>query len=167
MPDINLDKRQLFPSCSTSWRRQYLAIWGIFLQVAKIYVRVKTNKEKQNIVEQSKKVDRWIRYLPSDKRTRRSSLSYPVAQNVASQDLFGGHYFESFTEPKSRTPLERLHKTTIKTEINKGREIFFFSCTSDSETYSRVFPNIILGNSYNSPRYCCSVFHRDSDRYRS
>ena len=41
-------KCQLFPSCSASWRREYLAIWAIFLQVAKIYVRVKTNKEKQN-----------------------------------------------------------------------------------------------------------------------
>ena len=63
-------KGQLFPSCSASWRRQYLAIWDIFLQVAKIYVRVKTKKEKQNTVEQSKKVDRWVAYLTSDKKTR-------------------------------------------------------------------------------------------------
>ena len=59
-------------------------------------------------------------------RVAGSSLSYPVAQNIASQDLFGGNYDESFTEPKSRTPLERLHKTTIKTEINKDRVNFFF-----------------------------------------
>ena len=53
---------------------------------------------------------------------------------------------------------ERLHKITItKTEMNqdskkkkKGeflpQRLFNCSCTSDSETYSRVFPNII-GNS--------------------
>ena len=51
-----------------------------------------------------------------------SSLSYPFAQNVAQQDLFGGHYDEEFfTEPKSRIPLGRLHKTTIKTEMNEDR----------------------------------------------
>ena len=121
-------------------------------------------------------------------RAAGSSLSYPVAQNIAPQDLFGRHYDEYFTEPKSRTPLERLHKTTIKTEMNKDRKekqqqqktkqkqkqntrahtqrLFNCSCTSDSETYSRVFPNI-LGNSYNSPRYCCSVFNGNSDCYRS
>ena len=81
-----------------------------------------------------------------------SSLSYPVTQNIAPKDLFGGHYAESFTEPKSRIQLERLHNTTIKTEMNKDRKkksqrLFNCSCTSDSETYSRVFPNIILDNS--------------------
>ena len=35
-----------------------------------------------------------------------------------------------------------------------------------TQKLARVFPNII-GNSYNSPRYCCLVSHRDSDRYRS
>ena len=53
-------------------------------------------------------------------RVEGSSLSYPVAQNIAQQDLFGGHYDEeSFTEPKSRIPLERLLKTTITTEMNE------------------------------------------------
>ena len=92
-----------------------------------------------------------------------SSLSYPVAQNIAQQDLFGGHYDEEyFTEPRSRIPLERLHKITItKTEMNQDskkkkkkkkkrrispQRLFNCSSTSDSETYSRVFPNII-GNS--------------------
>ena len=102
----------------------------------------------------------------------RAAGSSPVAQNIAPQDLFGGHYAESFTEPKSRIQLERLHKTTIKTAMNKDRKkkitrLFNCSCTSDSEPYSRVFPNIILDNSYNSPRYCCSVFHRGSDCYHS
>ena len=92
------------------------------MQEGKIFVRVKINKEKQNTVEQKKKVDRWIRYFISDKRTRStgSSLSYPAAQNIAQQDLYGGHYDEEvFTTPKSRIPLERLHKTTIKTEMNE------------------------------------------------
>ena len=51
-----------------------------------------------------------------------SSLSYAVAQNIAQQDLFGGHCDEEFfffAEPKSRIPLERLHKTTIKAEMNE------------------------------------------------
>ena len=107
-------------------------------------------------------------------RVAGSPLSYPAAQNIAPQDLFGGHYAESFTELKSRIQLYRLHKTTIKTEMNIDRKkkqqqqqrLFNCSCTSDVETYSRVFPNLI-GNSYNSPRYYCSVFHRDSDCYRS
>ena len=110
-------------------------------------------------------------------RVAGSSLSYPFTQNIAPQDLFGGHYAESFTEPKSRIQLERLHKTSIKTEMNKDRKkkknththtqrLFNCSCTSGSETYSRVFPNII-GNSYNLPRNCCSVFHRDIESYRS
>ena len=105
------------------------------------------------------------------------SLSYPVAQHIAPQDLFGGHYDEgSFTEPISRIPLERLHETTIKTEMNEDskknsnnnngeflpQRLFNCSCTSDSETYLRAFPNII-GNSYNSPLYSCSVFHRYCD----
>ena len=55
-------------------------------------------------------------------RVAGSSLSYPVAQNIAPQDLFGGHYAESFTEPKSRIQLERLLKTTIKTQMNKDRK---------------------------------------------
>ena len=52
----------------------------------------------------------------------RAAGSSPVAQNIAPQDLFGGHYAESFTEPKSRIQLERLHKTTIKTEMNKDKK---------------------------------------------
>ena len=81
-----------------------------------------------------------------------SSLSYAVAQNIAQQDLFGGHCDEEFffTEPKSRIPLERLHKTTIKEEMNEDSKkkklnfshndylIYNCSCTSDSETYSLV-----------------------------
>ena len=55
-------------------------------------------------------------------RVAGSSLSYPVC----SEDLFGGHYAVSLhyvsTEPKSRIQLERLHKTTIKTEMNKDRK---------------------------------------------
>ena len=100
-------------------------------------------------------------------RVAGSSLSYSAAQNIAPQDLFGGHYAESFTEPKSRI---QLHKITIKTEMNKDKKkkqqqqqrLLNCSCTSDAETYSRVFPNL-MGNSYNSPRYCCSVFHRDNN----
>ena len=59
--------------------------------------------------------------MPETKgRVAGSSLSYPVAQHIAPQDLFGGHYDEgSFTEPISRIPLERLHETTIKTEMNE------------------------------------------------
>ena len=83
-----------------------------------------------------------------------SSLSYAVAQNIAQQDLFGGHCDEEFffAEPKSRIPLERLHKTTIKEEMNEDSKkkkkklnfshndylIYNCSCTSDSETYSLV-----------------------------
>ena len=81
-----------------------------------------------------------------------SSLSYAVAQNIAQQDLFGGHCDEEFffAEPKSRIPLERLHKTTIKAEMNEDSKkkklnfshndylIYNCSCTSDSETYSLV-----------------------------
>ena len=96
--------------------------------------------------------DQWQK-----RRVAGSSLSYPVAQNIAQQDLFGEHYDEEyFTEPRSRIPLERLHKITItKTEMNqdskkkkkrKKRRLFNCSSTFDSETYSRVFPNII-GNS--------------------
>ena len=34
--------------------------------------------------------------------------------------MFGGHYDEEFfTEPKSRIPLERLHKTSTKMEMNE------------------------------------------------
>ena len=55
-------------------------------------------------------------------RVAGSSLSYPFTQNIAPQDLFGGHYAESFTEPKSRIQLERLHNTSIKTEMNKDRK---------------------------------------------
>ena len=55
-------------------------------------------------------------------RAAGSSLSYPVTQNIAPKDLFGGHYAESFTEPKSRIQLERPHNTTIKTEMNKDRK---------------------------------------------
>ena len=104
-------------------------------------------------------------------RVAGSSLSYPVAQNIAPQDLFVGHYADCFTKPKSRIQLLRLHKTTIKTEMNKDNNN---NKKKHSDrlivrvllTYSRVFPNHI-GNSYNSPRYCCSVFHRDSDCHRS
>ena len=100
----------------------HLSHFFFFLQEGKIFVRVKINKEKQNTVEQKKKVDRWIRYFISDKRTRStgSSLSYPAAQNIAQQDLYGGQYDEEvFTTPKSRILLKRLHKTTIKTEMNE------------------------------------------------
>ena len=37
-------KVQLFPSCSASWHREYLAIWAIFLQVAK---NLRKGKNKQ------------------------------------------------------------------------------------------------------------------------
>ena len=93
------------------------------MKVAKIYVRVKTNKEKQNTVEKKTKksiVESVIWPGTTKGRVVGSSLSYPAAQNITQQDLFGGHYDEAFfTEPKSRIPLERLHKTTTKTEMNE------------------------------------------------
>ena len=70
-------------------------------------------------------------------------------------------------------PLERLHKTTIKPEMknknktkNKKKNDSLIVRALLIKKLARVFPNII-GNSYNSPRYCCLVSHGESDCYRS